>query len=68
MFALIPFGVIEQVLRLVNNLLEARPPEQRAAEAKLWFWKLWPVLKLGLKPEQAAQIEQLMDIKPEVKP
>ena len=60
----LPFGVLEQALRLINNLLEARPPEQREAEARLWFWKLWPLAKVGLKKEHAEQIEHLMEGKP----
>lgn len=60
MFALIPWGVIEQTLRLINNLLEARPPAQRQAEATIWFWKLWPIVKIGMKPEQILEIEKLM--------
>jgi hypothetical protein len=60
MFGL-PLGLIEQIIRLINNLLEARPPEQRAAEAKLWFWKWWPLLKIGLKADQAEEIERIME-------
>lgn len=58
----LPFGVIEQILRLVNNLLEARPVEQREAEARIWFAVWWPLVRIGLKPEQVTQIEKLMEV------
>lgn len=60
MFGL-PFGLVEQALRLINNLLEARSPAQRNAEARIWFWKFWPILRIGIKKEQREQIEAIMN-------
>jgi hypothetical protein len=60
--SLILLGVIEQALRLVNNLLEARPPEQRQAEALVWFRMWWPVTKRFLPHDAAVDVENIMGI------
>lgn len=57
---MLPFGLIEQALKLATLLIEGIPPAQRQATAITWFWMWWPVAKLWLKPEQEKQIEALM--------
>lgn len=57
---MLPFGVIEQALRLVNLLLESTPIEQRRAQAVLWFNIWWPFWKLFLNDEQEKQVEKIM--------
>jgi hypothetical protein len=59
----IPFGLIEQALRLINNLLEARPPEQREADARIWFAVWWPVVKVFLPAATVAHVDKLMEEK-----
>lgn len=57
---LIPLGILEQVLKLVNTLIEGIPAEQRRATAIAWFWLWWPVAKLWLTDEQEKQIEAII--------
>ena len=61
MVALIP--LIEQILKLVNNLLEGTPVEIRQANATAWFFLWWPLMKRilsrsGLSEAELAQIEE----------
>ena len=58
---MLPFGLIEQALRLVNNLLESRPPSQREADARIWFAIWWPIVKVFLPADTQAQVEKLME-------
>jgi len=55
-----PFGMIEQALRLVNLLLESTSVNQREAQLRIWFELWWPFWKLFLKPEQIAEIERII--------
>lgn len=49
-----------EILRLINNILEGTPIEQRKANAILWFNGTWPLVK-GLFPEATQkQIEEIM--------
>jgi len=41
--------MITEILRLLNNLLEGTPIEQRIVQAKIWFWSTWPITKFFLK-------------------
>lgn len=57
--------IIVEALRLLNNLLEGIPVQQRQAEAIKWFWLTWPLGKRFLKwsgaPDEAiSQIEGIM--------
>lgn len=58
---ILPWGVIEWGLRLAVLLIEGQPPELRRASALLWFWRTWPLLKLGLHDNVARQIEAMME-------
>lgn len=54
--------IVEQILRLVNNLLEGTPPAIRQANAITWFFMWWPLTKkilsrAGLDEADLAQIE-----------
>lgn len=54
--------LIEQILKLVNNLLEGTPVEIRQANAVTWFFMWWPLGKRilqrnGFTAEEIAQIE-----------
>jgi len=55
-----PWGIVEQALRLVNLLLEGQPPEVRRAQALAWFHMWWPLGKLFLRQEQREQIEGIL--------
>lgn len=60
---MLPFGLIEQALRLINNLLEAQPPAVRAANAIAWFKFWWPIVSpLAIRdPKQRAEITAQVD-------
>lgn len=62
MLTLIP--LITEALRLVNNLLEGIPIQDRQAQARIWFLTWWPLSRgwlkiLGVKEEDLKQIEDL---------
>lgn len=57
---MLPFGLVEQALRLVNTLLESTPPTQREAQLRLWWELWWPFWKMFLKTEQIAEVERIM--------
>lgn len=57
---MLPFGLIEQILRLVNLLLESTDPAQRRASLLLWWHRTWPLMQIGLKPEVVKQIEGIV--------
>lgn len=58
---LIPWAVIEWVLRLVVLLLEGIPAEQRRATAIIWFWMWFPIGKWWLNADQQKQILEIMN-------
>jgi hypothetical protein len=69
MIALAVLPLITEALKLVNNLIEGVPVEQRQAEARIWFAFWWPkskwILKLaGLSDAELAEIETLAKGKP----
>lgn len=60
MVAIVP--LIEQILKLVNNLLEGTPSEIRKANATTWFFMWWPISRRilsrsGLTDAELDQIE-----------
>lgn len=57
---MLPFGLIEQALKLVNTLLESTAPEQREAQLRIYWELSWPFWKMFLKTEQIAEIERIM--------
>lgn len=60
---LIPLAV--EILRLVNNLIEGTPLEQRRANSIIWYQTTWPLVKGLLPPATQAAIEAAMvDVKP----
>lgn len=64
MIALAIIPLITEALKLVNNLIEGVPIEQRQAQARAAFVVWWPltkgILKLaGIKDEELKQIEEL---------
>lgn len=53
-------GFATEVLRLINNILEGTPTEQRKANSILWFNTTWPIVK-GIFPEATQkQVEAIM--------
>jgi len=55
------FGLIEQALRLVNNIIEGKPMNQRQAEA-LAMWGIFKPIIWPILPEEVkAEIVKLMD-------
>jgi len=63
---LLPWGVIEELLKLIRLIIEGVPIEQRRAEAVKWFYLWWPLSKLLVPKEYHAQIESIMkSIKPD---
>ena len=50
----------KEVLRLINNLLEGTPIEQRKANAILWFNTTWPLMKNLFPAEIQTQVMELM--------
>ncbi len=60
---IVPLAV--EILRLVNNLIEGTPLEQRRANAIIWFQTTWPLVKGLLPKETQLAVEALMaDVKP----
>lgn len=58
-----PLVVIElamEVIRLINNLTEGKPPEQRKAEAIIGYNLTWPIIKPLLPASTVEQVEGLM--------
>jgi hypothetical protein len=56
-----PFGVIEQALKLAILLIEGTPPEQRRAQALTWWHAWWPIVKVFVRDEEARhKIEEMM--------
>lgn len=57
---MLPFGLIEQIIRLINLILESTPIEQRRAQSLLWFNLWWPILKNFLNEDQQKQIDRII--------
>jgi hypothetical protein len=54
--------LIKSIIDLLNTLLAGVPPEQRSANATVWFFMWWPIGKrvlarAGFTPEELAHIE-----------
>jgi len=45
-----PTELATQILRLINNLIEGCPIEERRAFAIMWYGATWPLIK-GLFPK-----------------
>ncbi len=60
MIALPVLAVIEQVLRLINNLIEGTPMEQRRATALGWYAATWPLVAWAIPPDIRKQVEDIM--------
>lgn len=60
MISLPILAVIEQVLRLINNLIEGTPMEQRRANAIGWYKATWPLVAWAIPVETRKQIEEIM--------
>lgn len=52
--------LITEVLRLVNNIIEGKPMEQRRAEALIAFQVTKPLIYPLLTEEARQQVDQLM--------
>ena len=65
MLSLPILALIEQVLRLINNLIEGTPLEQRRAAAIAWYHATWPLVSWAIPADTRKQVEQIMS---EVKP
>lgn len=57
---MMPWDAIGAVAKLLTTLLEGIPPEQRRAEARIWFYLWWPMWKHLLSDEAVASIEAIM--------
>jgi hypothetical protein len=53
-------SVIEQILRLINNLIEGTPMEQRRATALGWYRATWPLVAWAIPADTRKQIEEIM--------
>lgn len=49
-----------ELLRLINNILEGTPIEQRKANSVLWFNTTWPIVKGMFPKETQEQVETIM--------
>lgn len=54
--------VAGEALRLINNLIEGVPVGQRQAQARIWFWVWWPLIKRGLKSMAEVTDSELAEI------
>lgn len=52
--------LVTEVIRLINNIIEGKPMEQRRAEAIIAFNLLWPIAKPVMPADVAAAVEKLM--------
>lgn len=43
--------LLTEIFKLINNIIEAKPPAQRAAEALIWFDITWAPIR-GLFPKE----------------
>lgn len=57
---LIPLTLLEKIITLFILFLESTPPQIRTAQALVWWYLWWPVMKLFLKEEQEKQIEAIV--------
>jgi len=57
-------ALITEALKLVNNLIEGIPVEQRQAQAKVWFLATWPMVKgiMKLVDVSDADLKQIEDL------
>lgn len=60
LLGLLPWTVVELILRIVILLLEGVPVEMRRATAIQWFWTWWPLGKRLLKKEYQGEVEAAM--------
>lgn len=54
-------ALIEQVIRLVNNIIEGKPMEQRRAEAMVAWTLFKPLVWPFLPDETKTEIDKLME-------
>lgn len=52
--------LLTEIFKLINNLIEAKPPAQRAAEAIIWFDITWTPIRGLFPPETQAAVDALM--------
>ena len=58
---LIPVGLLEEILHMINLAIEANMKDPTAtAKWVAFFWITWPLAKPFLTPEQEQQIEALV--------
>lgn len=58
---IIPLTLLEQIIRLINNAIEARMKDPTStAQYVTFFWIFWPMAKHFLNEEQEKQIEGLV--------
>lgn len=57
---LIYAALLTEIFKLINNLLEGKPLEQRQAEALIWFNLTWPLFKNSVSKDQAEAIENVI--------
>jgi len=68
---MIPIAVlalITEALKLINNLIEGVPVEQRQAQAAIWYQTWWPLNKrllklIGVDDATITEIEELAKVK-----
>lgn len=60
MIPTIYLAFITEVVKLVNNILEGIPVEQRKANSIIWFNTTWPLVKHMFPKETQDQITAIM--------
>jgi len=53
-------ALITETLRLINNIIEGTPIEQRKANSIIAYNMVWPIYKGLLPSETVTQIEEIM--------
>ena len=60
MIPVIVIGVVEQTLRLINNIIEGKPPEQREAEALVGYHLFRTIIGPLLPAEVRDEMDKLV--------
>lgn len=58
--ALAALPLLTEVFKLINNIIEAKPADQRAAEAIIWFDITWTPLRALFPKDTQDAVDALM--------